>query len=259
MPSVPFTLEPDGVAGSMKHDEHSPFYSPPCGTSDQRNEEYTRSFSVRRFFDHLVTSAEPTILDVGGHRGESIRFFKSIYPQSSLFSFEPDPDNFAELEKVARQFDTQAIQVALGEKEEECSYYRQSISHMGGLLPINTGSVDSLGYARRAINEKVPIHKVTLDSICSGLGIGHVNILKIDVQGYESKVLEGASSVLARTDCAVIEIGLYDFYGKTRSFVEVVRRMDEMDFSLWDISKLSKNPRNFRTDWIEVVYRKNGK
>lgn len=240
----------------MKHNEHSPFYSPPCGTSDQRNEEYARSFSVRRFFDHLVTSEVPIILDVGAHRGESVEFFKSIYPQSSLFSFEPDPDNFAELIKVAQQFDTQAIQVALGEKtEEECSYYRQSISHMGGLLPIHADSTDSLGYAQQATNERITVRKTTLDQVFADLDIAHVDILKIDVQGYEGKVLEGASSMLALTDCVVIEVLLYDFYGKTDSFAEVVRLMGGAGFSLWDIANLSKNPKSLRTDWVELVYK----
>lgn len=238
----------------MKHDE--PFYSPSCGAFHQRNEQYAKVFSVRRFFDRLVTSPTPTILDVGAHRGESIRFFKSIYPQSSLISFEPDPDNFAELEKVARQFDSKAIQVALGDTMgEKCSYYRQSISHMGGLLPIDARSTDSLGYAQQATNERIAVRKTTLDSALADLGISHVNILKIDVQGCESKVLEGAASTLARTDCVIVEVLLYDLYGKTNSFAEVVNLMDRMSFSLWDIANLSKNPKNLRTDWIELVYK----
>ncbi|MEQ7868428.1 FkbM family methyltransferase [Xanthomonas sp. WHRI 8393] len=231
-------------------------HSPICGASDLRNEEHAQAYSPRRFFDQLLTTDAPVVLDVGAHRGESIRYFKSIYPDCQLYSFEPDPQNFAALEEVAAQFGGKAVCLALGEKEEVSQYYRQGISHLGGLLPINADSIDSLGYARQASNEQIAVRKTTLDNACAELGISHAHILKIDVQGFERQVLEGAKAILQHTDCAVIEIGLYDFYGKTTSFVDVVNLMQAAGFSLWDIAKLSKNPRSLRTDWIEVVYRK---
>ncbi|MBN6101593.1 FkbM family methyltransferase [Xanthomonas sp. CFBP 8703] len=231
-------------------------HSPACGSADARNAEHALAYSPRAFFDRLLGTQTPVVLDVGAHRGESIRFFKAIYPQCHLYSFEPDPHNFAELEKVSTQFGTVAVQVALGEKKEQCRYYRQGISHLGGLLPIDPQSRDSLGYARNAANEAIEVRKTSLDLACAELGIDHVHILKIDVQGYESQVLQGCTRMLRHTDCAVIEIGLYDFYGKTSSFVEVVNLMHAAGFSLWDIAKLSKNPKSLRTDWIEVVYRR---
>ncbi|NIJ91395.1 FkbM family methyltransferase [Xanthomonas campestris] len=231
-------------------------HSPICGTSDLRNQAHAQAYSPRRFFDQLLKTDAPVVLDVGAHRGESIQHFKSIYPDCQMYSFEPDPQNFAELEKVAAQFGTTTMCVALGEKEEVGHYYRQSISHLGGLLPINADSTDSLGYARQATNEEIVVSKTTLDNACVLLGIAQVHILKIDVQGFERQVLEGATAILQHTDCAVIEIGLYDFYGRTNSFVEVVNLMQAAGFSLWDIAKLSKNPKSLRTDWIEVVYRK---
>ncbi|WP_126946018.1 FkbM family methyltransferase [Xanthomonas sp. BRIP62418] len=244
----------------MSQDETSDtqpgMHSPICGTSDLRNQAHAQAYSPRRFFDQLLKTDAPVVLDVGAHRGESIQHFKSIYPDCQMYSFEPDPQNFAELEKVAAQFGTTTRCVALGEKEEVGHYYRQSISHLGGLLPINAESTDSLGYARQATNEEIVVSKTTLDDACVLLGIAQVHILKIDVQGFERQVLEGATAILQHTDCAVIEIGLYDFYGKTNSFVEVVNLMQAAGFSLWDIAKLSKNPKSLRTDWIEVVYRK---
>lgn len=75
-------------------------HSPICGTSDLRNEEHAQAYSPRRFFDQLLATDAPVVLDVGAHRGESIRYFKSIYPNSQLYSFEPDPQNFAALGMV---------------------------------------------------------------------------------------------------------------------------------------------------------------
>lgn len=73
--------------------------APKCGSSDKRNAEYLAAFSPQQFFKSLVTQSAPIILDVGAHRGESVRFFKEIFPECKIYSFEPDPDNFEELEK----------------------------------------------------------------------------------------------------------------------------------------------------------------
>ena len=125
------------------------------------------------------------------------------------------------------------------------------------MVPINEASFDSLGYAERAKNERIDVQSTTIDIFCAEIGIEHIDLLKIDVQGHEGEVLEGADNMLLSTTCVTAEVSLYDFYGtKPMALLNVERRMVEKGFSLWDIAKLSKNPRNFRTDWIEVVYKK---
>ena len=94
----------------------------------------------------------------------------------------------------------------------------------------------------------------TLDRFCSEEKIDDIDILKIDVQGYEVGVLRGASSILNKTRCCTVEVSLFDFYEQTSSLLQVEKAMQHAGHSLWDISKISKNPKNFRTDWVELVY-----
>ena len=50
--------------------------TPACGASDKRNTEYESAYSPKKFFDIIISTHEGiTIFDIGGHRGESIRFF----------------------------------------------------------------------------------------------------------------------------------------------------------------------------------------
>ncbi len=231
---------------------------PKCGTSDKRNVEYEKNYSPKRFFDNIISTQSPTIFDVGAHRGESIQFFKDLYPDSEIFSFEPEPNNYAALLDVAKSFYTHAYNCAIGDADENASFFRQDISHLGGLLPINCRSSDSLGYAKNASNERIEVSKVMLDTFCKKESIPNIDILKIDVQGFEVGVLKGARYALSTTECVMVEISLYDFYESAgSSLLQVEQLMNESGFMLWDISKLSKNPKNLRTDWVEVVYRKN--
>ena len=123
---------------------------PTCGSSDQRNQEYSSNYSPERYYKSLVQTSSPVIFDVGAHRGESVKFFKEIFPNSSIYSFEPDLENFKELEICCQTYTSGgcfAVNMGVAEKEEEFLFYRQSISHLNSLLPINNNSEDSLGYA----------------------------------------------------------------------------------------------------------------
>jgi hypothetical protein len=118
-------------------------------------------------------------------------------------------------------------------------------------------SSDSLGYARKSQNEVIYVNSTKLDTFCINNQISKIDILKIDVQGFEVLCLQGALDILINTACVTVEISLYDFYeNNNSSLLEVELIMKDAGFSLWDISKISKNPKNLRTDWIEAVYRK---
>ncbi|OPH11095.1 FkbM family methyltransferase [Cylindrospermopsis raciborskii] len=236
---------------------------PSCGQSDQRNQEYIESFSPEKYYRSIVATDSPVIFDVGAHRGESVRFFKGIFPGSCIYSFEPDPANFEYLEVVCQSYysplgggrECLPINMGIAEKEGTMPFYRQGISHLSSLLPINNASTDSLGYAVKALNQPIQISVTTIDTFCSKFAISHIDIMKIDVQGYEVGVLVGAKKMLMSTSCCTVEVSFYDFYERSTSLLDVEQIMQEAGHRVWDISKISKNPKNFRTDWVELVYR----
>lgn len=77
--------------------------APKCGSSDKRNAEYLQAYSPEKYFRYLIQKESPVIFDIGAHKGESARFFKEIFPKSRIYSFEPDPENFIELEKCCAE------------------------------------------------------------------------------------------------------------------------------------------------------------
>ena len=65
----------------------------------------------------------------------------------------------------------------------------------------------------------------TLDEYCSKNKIKEINLLKVDTQGYEDKVLSGAKNLINNKNIEFIEleIMLDDVYEKTMSFYEIER------------------------------------
>ena len=77
-------------------------------------------------------------------------------------------------------------------------------------------------------------------------------MIKVDVQGSEAEVLIGGFNTLKITKLITLEINLFDFYDKKSSFLEIETLLP--NFELFSIIRLSQNPKNFRTDWCEVIY-----
>lgn len=235
---------------------------PVCGKSDQRNIQYLKNYNPRKFFRILGGGKNSIIFDVGAHRGESVNFYKRIFPYSKIFSFEPESENFYELTKVCIEKNksgkgsAQCFNFAIAEKTGYQSFYRQKMNHLGGLLPVHKASKDSIGYAKRALNKPMMVKTTSIDLFCQEKKIQHIDILKIDVQGCEAKVLSGAQAMLKKCKICVLEISFFDFYGTATSIVEIEKFLAPAGFRLWDISKISKNPKNLRTDWAEFVYHK---
>lgn len=176
--------------------------------------------------------------------------------QCEIHSFEPDPQSFAALKGVADRVDSKAYNAAVSGQSGYVDYYAQDLSHLGSLYPINRDSADSLGYAKSARNTKITVRSTMLAEFMGVNGISAVDLLKIDVQGAEEDVLKGAGDALCVVKNIAVECNLFDFYGTSKSLYGIEKIMHAYGLGLWDIYKVSKNLKNWRTDWAELVYRK---
>jgi FkbM family methyltransferase len=235
------------------------------GESKARNSEFDKSFSRARLIRDLIDAriATPVIFDVGGHKGESIIFLRNQFPAAEIHSFEPDPAIFAHLANVA-DARTHCHNLALSEISSKLRFFRNRISHTSSLFPINLESQDSIYLSevrsRNAapettrFNEEIEVEAERLDHFCARHGIEAIDLLKIDVQGAEFRVLAGAGALLERVGAVIAEVSFYDYYQHRGSFLEIERSIAPFGFRLFSISEISNNPMNGRTDWAEVIY-----
>lgn len=230
-----------------------------CGESHSRNLQYEENYNSKKFHRELLNSQAPVIFDVGAHHGEALRFYKGIFPDATIYCFEPSPTDFAVLERTASDYkNVNVFNFAIGADAGFGDFYLQDISHLNSLLPVNHNSEDSLGYAKTARNEQIRVKIESIDSFCNSLELHKIDLLKIDVQGGEVQVLQGAKNALGNLEALVVEISLYDFYEKEDRFtlLKIEEIMATSAMAMWDISKISKNPNSLRTDWFEAVYRR---
>ena len=126
------------------------------------------------------------VVDVGANIGIYTEFLsRCVGPTGLVHSFEPSPDNFKRLFGVTRNLsNVRLTQAAVGERSCECKLY------ISDKLNVDHRAYKADGDSRRA----VPIQMVALDDYFkSGQ---RVDVLKMDIQGYELHALRGAQRVL---------------------------------------------------------------
>jgi len=103
-------------------------------------------------------------------------------------------------------------------------------TQFNSLRPITQMTVDNSAYARYVQTEEVDM--MTLDQIAARYPADRALGLKIDVQGFEEQVLNGAPETLARSRYVDIELTPVEMYEGQILMLDLMRRMEEEGFTL---------------------------
>ncbi|MCH8328511.1 MAG: FkbM family methyltransferase [Candidatus Marinimicrobia bacterium] len=151
----------------------------------------------------LAEVTQPVIFDVGANIGQSIDIFREAHGGAIIHSFEPSPSSFQKLQQEYGSSPRITLNnLALGDSEGQAVLYQQPFSKLDSLLRIDYEIWQKLSIRQSqpldedAFNREVPIQLTTVDRYCDTNTIDHVDLLKMDVQGTEDRVLAGAAKML---------------------------------------------------------------
>ena len=197
---------------------------------------------------YLIKKDNPLIIDVGAHTGESIIRFRNLYKKSEIHSFEPSTKSFASLKKY-ENYQTKLNNFALGSVNEiKKLYVNKNDSTSGFYKFFDYKNIDT-----NIFSEEVKIK--TLDQYVEENNIKYIDILKIDVQGYEAQVLQGAIKTLKeKIKIIELEIIFIDYYEKKSSFSELENIIKPLGFELYTISSPILDELGKRLKWLDAIY-----
>lgn len=239
-------------------------------TNEERTKEYLKKFNREKVLRFLLKKDMPVIFDIGSNDGQSLKEFKSIWPKSYVHCFEPQLECIKSLESIVESYDKNTVFInkyAAGNKNaENIPFFSHDLtSGQSGFNRINLNSKDSLNLKKisnkkeyveytSTLNKERLVKVKRLENYLNEKNIKHIDILKIDTQGYEIEVLEGLGIYLSNVSIVLTELMFYDFYEKKLSFYDIEKHLDPNGLKLYDISHISKNPLNGRTDWVDIIY-----
>jgi FkbM family methyltransferase len=197
---------------------------------------FARATGVESLATHLAALLRllevDCVLDVGANRGQYARLLRRIGYRGRIVSFEPVPESFAVLRRLAgndRKWTT--VPFALGAED--------------ALLPIHVTAVTEFSslrtptdYARRTFpgsavtrTVDVPVHRLD-DVWAEHVGTARRVHLKLDTQGYDQQVLEGAREVLDRVASVQTELAVKAVYEGVPRYAEAIPRLEACGFEL---------------------------
>jgi FkbM family methyltransferase len=146
-------------------------------------------YDVQRF---AGTRRSDIIFDVGANTGQTTRGLIQYFPNAHIYCFEPVASTFAKLRKNYWQnARIHPVQQALGNQFEQISIELHNDSELNTLVA-NSPRLEDLS------GETEAVQVITIDQFCRDAKLSHIDVLKMDVQGWEVKVLSGASTLLSQ-------------------------------------------------------------
>jgi FkbM family methyltransferase len=163
----------------------------------------TLQSNILDLYDVVVSAnilpSRPRIIDVGANVGQFATAAKLFFPSAQVESFEPDPLVFNQLEVNVRNFeDVKVHELGIGDKNETKEFYVHELSLMSSFKKYPGYHYDASDIKRLKIS--------TLDD--QELFKEPIDLLKIDVEGYEANVLEGAKKTLKKAKYLLMEVSL---------------------------------------------------
>jgi len=147
---------------------------------------------------HKIGYSPKNILDIGANIGLFAFGAFAAFPTSRIHAYEPHPEIFLALERNKELANGRIVasQIALG---ASCEYMR---FHPGGPININRSSGSHLFNDDhwKDPDDSILVECSTVDNQVNELGLSFVNFIKIDVEGFEMDVLNGANDAIARFD-----------------------------------------------------------
>lgn len=176
------------------------------------------------------------VLDVGANSGQFAQSMRSEYNYAGrIISFEPLNDAFAALKETsANDPSWLCLNLALGDKNAQGRINVSANSYSSSLLDAVDHAIElepSIGYVA---DQEITIRR--LDGLLGELTLPDDKIyLKIDTQGYETQVLNGALGVLDRFELIQLETSLIPVYHGEPLIGDVIKYLDYLSFRIVSI------------------------
>ncbi len=187
---------------------------------------------VLRLQRHLGARQPRTVLDVGAEFGRFAVASGLVFPGCRVFCFEPLATSFARLARSLVLRDNMTpFPFALGDQDGSVTIHRSQNPGSSSLLPMKELHTRQFPGTREVGREVVEVRRLD-DLVASGdVVMEPPVILKIDVQGFEDRVLAGAKTALQTVDVIIVEMSLVPLYEGQMLFPEVRTQLEASGFS----------------------------
>jgi FkbM family methyltransferase len=211
----------------------------------QWNDLGKKNFEAEFLFLEKLLKPESVFFDVGANIGQFIAISSKYIPQNQIYAFEPNPLVFKRLTRLFKR--VHVHRVALSNSNGNATL---NIPSESGKSLDTRGSLLEFGHQVTGMTFKVPTK--TIDTFIAENRVSRIDLIKIDVEGFEKAVLEGAVNALEKYKPVIIaEIDRYHY---SDSLTDIFNFIDSLNYTpfYFDISSKRMVEISADTDFMEL-------
>jgi len=174
-----------------------------------------------------------TVLDVGANTGQYAMSIREAGFKGKIISFEPLSDAYNQLRKNSKGDEKWIVadRTALGSRDGEAVINISANSVSSSILPMMDSHRVASSESAYIGKEEITISR--LDSLMPSLDLDGEIFMKIDVQGLEVDVLQGASNLLEKIRGLQVELSLLELYAGQLSMHSMINLVGDIGFELY--------------------------
>ncbi|MCZ8242466.1 MULTISPECIES: FkbM family methyltransferase [Microcystis] len=177
------------------------------------------------------------VFDVGANIGQYAKLLRELGYSGRIVSFEPLSSAYSQLKAVSEKDPLWEIapQTAIGNQEGEIIINIAGNSQSSSALPMLDAHLESAPESAYSGSETVKLSR--LDTLAKDYIKSETKsiFLKIDVQGLEKQVLEGATAILPLVKGIKLELSLVPLYEGQVLFKEMIDIIEKLGYELYGI------------------------
>ncbi len=198
------------------------------------------------------------VFDVGANIGQYSEYLRHIGYKGEIISFEPLEQEYKKLNAVSKTDKSwKTYNFALGDEDGEGIINVAGNSFSSSILNMNIKHLESAPESKYISKQQISIRK--LDSFLEEHPDlkKHNIFLKVDVQGYEKKVIQGSENNLNLIKGIQLELSFDQLYEGETVFSEMVDYLSLKNYYLCSISPEFYNPDNDKLLQVNTIFFKN--
>ena len=176
------------------------------------------------------------VLDVGANHGNWTREALKYFPEAEYLLIEPQDHlkvHVQDLIDAGRKI--RWINAGAADKSGTLRFFVSDRDDSSTFLPREE-------QPQTRVTSETSVEVLTLDAIVEKYKVPVPDMVKIDAEGFDLKVMQGASSLIGKTDVVLLEAGVVCPF--ENSVARVVSTMEDLGYRLVDITELNRSPKH---------------
>ncbi len=188
------------------------------------------------------------VMDVGANKTHWSKTAITFFPNAKFYLIEPQTEMENRLKSFCQKHkNAQYFLLGVGNEEEEKMMTIWDDLAGSSFMPQIDDKLLKQGKQR-----SVPVS--TIDLLIEKESLKIPDLIKMDIQGYELKALQGAASTFGKTKAYILEVALYEFMDGIPVFNEVTTFMQERGYIIYDFGGFLRRPFDGALAYCDICF-----